>query len=161
MTTLHGDKHQSDRNAALKSFRNGSIPVLIATDVASRGLDVPNVATVVRVDAAKSMDQHVHRVGRAGRANEKGTSYTILTNYAPKDVQFAKSLRASFEREGRPISRELNELAERTQSQSQSRYNKTGVGSAASASASLPAASWKNKDDDDGDFPPAKKRRWG
>lgn len=56
--SLHGDKHQSDRNKALAAFKGGHNAVLIATDVASRGLDVPHVATVINADVAKNMDTH-------------------------------------------------------------------------------------------------------
>ena len=127
--TLHGDKHQSDRNAALKAFSKGRVPVLIATDVAGRGLDIPNVATVLNYDPAKNLDTHVHRVGRAGRLNKdanvgeepaegsngegdkahnKGTAYTLLL---PKQADFARVLQSAFEREGRPVSGELAKLA--------------------------------------------------
>lgn len=113
--SLHGDKHQSDRNAALRAFRKGQISVLIATDVAARGLDVPQVATVLNFDPPKNLDSHVHRIGRAGRlqdnAQQKGSAYTLLT---PKNADFANVLRGAFEREGRSVSPELAELAQKS-----------------------------------------------
>jgi ATP-dependent RNA helicase DDX42 len=112
LVTLHGDKHQSDRNAALKAFKKGSVSVMIATDVAGRGIDVPQVATVVNFDPAKDLDSHTHRCGRAGRLHDGeqqlGSAYTLLT---PKNAEFARVLMNSFEREGRPISNELAQLA--------------------------------------------------
>jgi superfamily II DNA/RNA helicase len=139
---IHGDRHQSDRVKALKNFTTGRVHVLIATDVAGRGLDVPNVATVINFDPAKNMDSHVHRIGRAGRFSkqdkkasstirgggdgddndngttnqqqqqpQEGTAYTLLT---PKNADFAYALRNALSRQGRPISHELNDLANKS-----------------------------------------------
>lgn len=111
--TLHGDKHQMDRNSALRAFTTDKIRVLVATDVASRGLDIPHVATVVQFDPAKNLDAHVHRVGRAGRLSEEeqatGTCYTLLTS---KDSDIAGVLCASWEREGRPVPVDLKALSQ-------------------------------------------------
>ena len=124
IATLHGNKHQTDRTAALRSFAKGQVSTLIATDVAGRGLDIPNVATVVNFDQAKNLDTHVHRVGRAGRLSKEqqrtGSSYTLLT---PKNASFANVLRNSFERERRPVSKELAELADRTRGTSKNNSN--------------------------------------
>lgn len=112
--TLHGDKHQSDRTSTLRAFTKGEISILIASDLAGRGIDVPKVATVVNYDPAKNLDTHVHRIGRAGRLSkdgvqEKGSAYTLLTS---KDAEFAHALRESFLREDREVSHELQQLAE-------------------------------------------------
>eukprot|EP00977_Amphora_coffeiformis_P011411 scaffold2765_cov165-Amphora_coffeaeformis.AAC.5 len=114
LDTLHGDKHQSSRTATLRAFTKGDVSILIASDLAGRGLDVPAVATVVNYDPAKNLDTHVHRIGRAGRLSkegdqQKGTAYTLLT---PKDAEFANALRNSFVREDRAVSDELQELAD-------------------------------------------------
>ena len=114
LDTLHGDKHQSSRTATLRAFTKGDVSILIASDLAGRGLDVPAVATVVNYDPAKNLDTHVHRIGRAGRLSkkgdqQKGTAYTLLT---PKDAEFANTLRNSFVREDRTVSEELQTLAD-------------------------------------------------
>jgi ATP-dependent RNA helicase DDX42 len=115
--TLHGDKHQNDRNAAVRSFTKGDVNVLIATDVAGRGLDIPNVQTVISFDPAKNLDTHVHRVGRAGRLSKDinkeqcqvvGTAYTLLS---PKNADFANVLVQAFTKEDREVSSSLQELA--------------------------------------------------
>jgi len=109
--SIHGDKHQSDRLKALKSFQKNKIIALIATDVAARGLDIDNVTTVVNFDPAKNIDAHVHRVGRAGRMSRKdskernGIAYTLFntnteSNYN-KDADSANALMEAFHREGR------------------------------------------------------------
>ncbi|ESS71145.1 ATP-dependent RNA helicase DED1 [Trypanosoma cruzi Dm28c] len=72
--TIHGDRRQFDRERALRDFKDGITPILVATDVASRGLDVPNVAHVIQYDLPKEMDDYTHRIGRTGRAGNKGTA---------------------------------------------------------------------------------------
>mmetsp|Transcript_23230 Transcript_23230/g.64611 ORF Transcript_23230/g.64611 Transcript_23230/m.64611 type:complete len:576 (+) Transcript_23230:32-1759(+) len=114
VATLHGDKHQSDRSAALRSFSRGDVFTLVSTDLGGRGLDVADISTVVCFDAAKNLDSHVHRVGRAGRLSAKtnqqtkGTAYTLLTH---KNADFASVLKRAWEREGRPVSHDLQQLA--------------------------------------------------
>lgn len=77
---LHGDMGQASRMQVLKGYREGVHHVLVATDVAARGLDIKSVKTVINYDAAKDNDTHVHRVGRTGRAGDKeGVAYTLLT----------------------------------------------------------------------------------
>ena len=79
---LHGDMDQSARTAALDSFRNGSVALLIASDVAARGLDIPDVSHVFNFDVPHHADDYVHRIGRTGRAGKTGTAITIV---APAD----------------------------------------------------------------------------
>lgn len=73
-----GDKQQYERNKSLSDFRKGRVQVLVATDVAARGLDVDNVGLVVQVDAPRDVDAFVHRVGRTGRAGAKGNAVALL-----------------------------------------------------------------------------------
>ncbi|MEO1775468.1 MAG: DEAD/DEAH box helicase [Pseudomonadota bacterium] len=74
---LHGDLDQSVRMATLDGFRNGEIKVLVASDVAARGLDIPNVSHVVNYDVPTHPEDYVHRIGRTGRAGREGTAFTI------------------------------------------------------------------------------------
>jgi ATP-dependent RNA helicase RhlE len=76
-TQIHGDRSQSQRNSALRSFSEGHHRVLVATDVAARGIDVANVAHVVNYDVPKLAEDFVHRVGRTGRASAKGVASTF------------------------------------------------------------------------------------
>ncbi|CAB1438728.1 unnamed protein product [Pleuronectes platessa] len=69
---LHGDMDQSERNKVISDFKKKNLPVLVATDVAARGLDIPSIRTVVNYDVARDIDTHTHRIGRTGRAGEKG-----------------------------------------------------------------------------------------
>jgi ATP-dependent RNA helicase RhlE len=76
-TSIHGDRSQSQRNAALRSFAQGQHRVLVATDVASRGIDVPDVAHVVNYDMPREAEDFVHRIGRTGRASSRGVASTF------------------------------------------------------------------------------------
>ncbi|XP_071152368.1 uncharacterized protein [Mytilus edulis] len=76
---IHGDREQCDREAALEDFKSGATRILIATDVASRGLDVKDITYVFNYDFPRHMEEYVHRVGRTGRAGKTGTSITLMT----------------------------------------------------------------------------------
>ncbi|URE41942.1 Succinyl-coa ligase [Musa troglodytarum] len=71
-TTIHGDRTQQEREHALRSFKSGTTPILVATDVAARGLDIPHVAHVINFDLPNDIDDYVHRIGRTGRAGKTG-----------------------------------------------------------------------------------------
>lgn len=76
---LHGDLEQRDRDQVLVQFANGSCSVLVATDVAARGLDIAGLEAVVNVDVTPDAEVHVHRVGRTGRAGEAGWAFTLVS----------------------------------------------------------------------------------
>lgn len=75
---IHGNKNQSQRQRTLSDFRTNRIRVLFATDVASRGLDIDGVSHVINYDLPESLDDYIHRIGRTGRANQKGTALTFV-----------------------------------------------------------------------------------
>jgi len=75
---LHGNKTQGQRQRAITQFKQGEINILLATDVASRGLDIDNVTHVINYDAPESYDDYIHRIGRTGRADKKGTALTFV-----------------------------------------------------------------------------------
>ncbi|XP_055079873.1 ATP-dependent RNA helicase DDX42 isoform X2 [Periophthalmus magnuspinnatus] len=105
---LHGDMDQSERNKVISDFKKKNLPVLVATDVAARGLDIPSIRTVVNYDVARDIDTHTHRIGRTGRAGEKGVAYTLLTS---KDTSFAGDLVRNLEGANQAVSKELMDLA--------------------------------------------------
>jgi ATP-dependent RNA helicase RhlE len=98
-TQIHGDRSQSQRNSALKSFAEGRHRVLVATDVAARGIDVADVAHVVNYDMPREAEDFVHRIGRTGRASAKGKASTFA---APEEThllrKMEKTLRISTKR---------------------------------------------------------------
>ncbi|CDW58801.1 ATP dependent RNA helicase DDX42 [Trichuris trichiura] len=105
---LHGDLLQHERNEVIQAFRKEEIPILVATDVAARGLDIPSIKTVVNYDVARDADTHVHRIGRTGRAGEKGSAYTLVTE---KDKEFAGHLVRSLEAVNQNVPKALLDLA--------------------------------------------------
>eukprot|EP00947_MAST-08B_sp_MAST-8B-sp1_P002842 g2842.t1 len=74
---IHGDKKQAEREAGLKKFVKGELPLMVATDVAARGLDIKGVTTVINFDMARDVESYVHRIGRTGRAGLTGESITF------------------------------------------------------------------------------------
>ena len=75
---LHGNRSQGQRQRTLKSFKQDEISILLATDVASRGLDIDNVSHVINYDLPETYDDYIHRIGRTGRMNKKGTALTFV-----------------------------------------------------------------------------------
>ncbi len=75
---IHGNKSQSQRQRTLDRFKRNEIKILLATDVAARGLDIPNVSHVINYDLPESADAYIHRIGRTGRADKKGTALTFV-----------------------------------------------------------------------------------
>ena len=76
---LHGDLEQREREEVLLRFANRSCAVLVATDVAARGLDIKDMPVVINYDMASTADVHLHRIGRTGRAGGKGLAWTLCT----------------------------------------------------------------------------------
>ena len=76
--SIHGDKNLNKRKQALDLFKNNRIQILVATDVAARGLDIPNVSHVINYDLPAAYDDYVHRIGRTGRGNKKGKALTFI-----------------------------------------------------------------------------------
>ena len=75
---LHGNKRQSQRQKVLRSFKLNQIQILLATDVASRGLDIDNVTHVINYDLPQTYDDYIHRIGRTGRAGKLGFALTFI-----------------------------------------------------------------------------------
>jgi ATP-dependent RNA helicase RhlE len=98
-TQIHGDRSQAQRNQALKSFAEGHHRILVATDVAARGIDVPHVAHVVNYDIPKVAEDFVHRIGRTGRASSKGIASTFASASERSDLKkIERSLAISMKR---------------------------------------------------------------
>jgi ATP-dependent RNA helicase RhlE len=76
---IHGDRSQSQRQQALDGFRSGRYDVLVATDIAARGLDIQGISHVINFDIPKTSDEYIHRIGRTARANAKGDAITFVS----------------------------------------------------------------------------------
>jgi ATP-dependent RNA helicase DDX5/DBP2 len=106
---IHGDKEQRERDWCLEEFRSGKSPILVATDVASRGLDVKGVKYVINYDFPNQIEDYVHRVGRTGRAGAKGDAITFFTE---GDAGRARDLLEILNRsENSKVPRELEDMA--------------------------------------------------
>jgi ATP-dependent RNA helicase DDX42 len=101
---LHGDMDQSRRNSVIADFKKQKSKMLVATDVAARGLDIPSVRTVVNFDVARDIDTHTHRIGRTGRAGTKGDAHTLLDR---TDSGFAGELVRNLEQANQQVTAEL------------------------------------------------------
>lgn len=77
-TSIHGDRQQMEREEALRTFKQGETPVLVATNVAARGLDIPGVTHVINMEMPKDIDEYVHRIGRTGRCGNKGKATSFF-----------------------------------------------------------------------------------
>jgi len=106
---MHGDKKQEERDWVLKEFKEGKSPILVATDVASRGIDVKDIKYVINYDFPGSIEDYIHRVGRTGRAGATGSSYTFFTSNMFKH---AKDLVSVLKEANQPVPEELQKLAD-------------------------------------------------
>jgi ATP-dependent RNA helicase RhlE len=119
---IHGDRSQSQRNGALSGFQEGRFQVLVATDIASRGLHVDDVAHVINYDVPKIAEDFIHRVGRTGRAGLKGRASTLAAGAEVLELhQIERTLKLNMERmqtdtptAGRPRRMIQNTLPSRT-----------------------------------------------
>lgn len=96
---LHGESNKVEREKALRKLKSGKHPLLLATDVAARGLDIKGLTTVIHVDLANSIDQYVHRSGRTGRAGADGTVMSIVTEREERELKkIARELELSLQK---------------------------------------------------------------
>jgi ATP-dependent RNA helicase RhlE len=89
VTSLHGDRSQGQRQEALNGFKRGHYQILVATDIAARGLDVESISHVINYDIPDTADAYIHRIGRTGRMERKGDAFTLVT---PDDHEMVREL---------------------------------------------------------------------
>ncbi|CAO3635620.1 unnamed protein product [Cunninghamella blakesleeana] len=107
--SLHGGKDQIDRDSTIADFKSGVTNILIATSVAARGLDVKQLKLVVNYDCPNHMEDYVHRVGRTGRAGNKGTAYTFIT---PSQERYALDICKALRLSGQEVPEDLQNLTD-------------------------------------------------
>ncbi|KAK4482934.1 hypothetical protein RD792_010107 [Penstemon davidsonii] len=122
-TTIHGDRTQQEREYALRSFKSGTTPILVATDVAARGLDIPHVAHVVNFDLPNDIDDYVHRIGRTGRAGKSGLATAFFNE---NNSSLARSLSDLMQEANQEVPAWLSHFAVRS---SNGGRNRRGGGS--------------------------------
>ncbi|HEY6074461.1 MAG TPA: DEAD/DEAH box helicase [Anaerolineales bacterium] len=103
VTSLHSDRTQGQRQAALSGFKSGRYQIMVATDIAARGLDVENISHVINYDMPDTADAYIHRIGRTGRAEKTGDAFTLVT---PEDEDLIRTLERIM---GNPLPRETLE----------------------------------------------------
>ncbi|GBG30085.1 ATP-dependent RNA helicase DED1 [Hondaea fermentalgiana] len=106
-TSIHGDRSQAEREDALQSFRTGRTPIMVATDVAARGLDINNVMYVINYDMPGNIDDYVHRIGRTGRAGNKGTAISMMNE---RNSNLARELYDLLSENGQDVPDFLSQL---------------------------------------------------
>ncbi|GAB4849222.1 hypothetical protein Ancab_004033 [Ancistrocladus abbreviatus] len=107
---IHGDKSQSERDYVLNQFRTGRSPVLVATDVAARGLDIKDIRVVINYDFPTGIEDYVHRIGRTGRAGATGVAYTF---FCQQDAKYASELVKILEGANQRVPQEVREMVGR------------------------------------------------
>ena len=105
---IHGDKEQRERDYIINQFKSGRVPVLVATDVAARGLDIKDVNLVVNFDFPNQIEDYVHRIGRTGRAGNKGWAHSFID---PGEGNMARKLIPILREAGQEVLPELQELS--------------------------------------------------
>ncbi|CAI5450038.1 unnamed protein product [Caenorhabditis angaria] len=107
---IHGDKAQGERDWVLGEFKQGKTPILLATDVAARGLDVDDIKYVINYDYPNNSEDYVHRIGRTGRRDKKGTAYTFFT---PQNAAKARDLLKILDEAKQQVPQQLRDMAAR------------------------------------------------
>ena len=101
VTTMHADRSQRERQEALEGFKSGKFSILVATDIAARGLDIAGVSHVINYNVPENPEDYVHRIGRTGRANHEGEAITL---FSPEEYSFLLAIERFI---GQPIRRQL------------------------------------------------------
>ena len=123
--SIHGSREQYDREQAIEDLKNGTVHVLIATDVASRGLDIKDITHVLNYDFPHTIEEYVHRVGRTGRAGRTGESITFMTR---SDWRNAKDLIKIMEEANQEVPPEVYAMAKRWADNQERRREEGGGG---------------------------------
>ncbi|KAF2072518.1 hypothetical protein CYY_006161 [Polysphondylium violaceum] len=109
--SLHGDKAQNHRSRIIDDFKKNHIDILVATDVASRGLDIKDITDVINFSMPPQIENYVHRIGRTARAGATGHSHTIISKSSVNDMELLNELIDLLERSNQEVPREMVELA--------------------------------------------------
>jgi ATP-dependent RNA helicase DDX46/PRP5 len=107
--SIHGGKEQSDRSSTIDDFKSGALPIVVATSVAARGLDVKQLKIVINYDVPSHLEDYIHRAGRTGRAGQTGTCYTFITE---EQGRYAPDLCKALKQSGKDIPIELQKLSD-------------------------------------------------
>lgn len=90
VASIHGDRDQNERTKALNDFKNGKVPIIVATDVLARGIDIADISLIINYDVPQAVEDYIHRIGRTGRYDKTGIAVTLV---AKKDIKLFKPIR--------------------------------------------------------------------
>jgi ATP-dependent RNA helicase RhlE len=93
--SIHGDRTQDERNRALNDFKNGKVPVIVATDVLARGIDIKGVSIIINYDVPNNTDDYIHRIGRTGRYDKSGIAITFVTRRDSRIFQTIEDIKGN------------------------------------------------------------------
>ncbi len=93
--SIHGDRSQDERNKALNAFKNGQVPVIVATDVLARGIDIKGVSIIINYDVPNNTDDYIHRIGRTGRYDKSGIAITFVTRRDSRTFQEIEKIKGN------------------------------------------------------------------
>lgn len=150
--SIHGDKSQQQRDHTLNSFRSDRVNILVATDVAARGLDVDGINYVINYDYPNGSEDYIHRIGRTGRRNNKGTAFTLFTE---ENGSLARDLIKVLKEAKQDIPSELYELSQygsRSKSTSRASFGKSFRPQRSFSSPKRPQRDQFFDDDEDDEF---------
>jgi ATP-dependent RNA helicase RhlE len=102
VTSLHSNRTQGQRQQALSGFKSGHFPIMVATDIAARGLDVENISHVINYDMPDTADAYIHRIGRTGRAQRTGDAFTLVSPEDNDMIRTLERIMGSLKRETLP-----------------------------------------------------------
>jgi len=123
--TIHGGKDQYDRDSVIQDFKAGVFPVLVATSVAARGLDVKQLKMVVNYDVPSHLEDYVHRSGRTGRAGQTGLAVTFIT---PEQARFSVDIAKALKQSGQEVPQDVQKLVDEFQEQVKAGKEKAAAG---------------------------------
>ncbi|KAJ5827418.1 Helicase C-terminal [Penicillium robsamsonii] len=127
--SIHGGKDQIDRDSTIQEFKAGIFPILVATSVAARGLDVKQLKLVVNYDAPNHLEDYVHRAGRTGRAGNTGTAVTFVTEEQDRyALDIAKALKQSGQEVPEPLQKLVDGFMEKVKSGKEKNFSRHGFG---------------------------------
>lgn len=138
---IHGDKTQQERDSTLAEFRSGRSPIMVATDVAARGLDVKDVRYVINYDFASTAEDYVHRIGRTGRAGATGTAYSFFTS---GDFKLASKLAKVLAEAGQEVPPQLHQFAVMSKASGGPKNSFRGRGYRPSGGSYMPPSSYSS-----------------
>lgn len=130
--SIHGDRTQDERTASLRAFKNGTVPVIVATDVLARGIDIDNVSVIINYDVPRAVEDYIHRCGRTGRYDKEGIAITLVSKadqkyFDPIKKKVGKELKVLELPEDRKDGKEQPKKVEKKESKSTSNENSSNT----------------------------------